>query len=363
MKSFRAQPVIIEEAGQLDEPNSLNAFVRSYTSLRKVIWSGDPDQLPPTLLSYGLNEAALYRNTSQMERLTKTGVEVIPLDIQFRMDPQIAKFVSSEFYGSQITDHSSVFNRPGSLTFRNWVKDYAAKHGQPIENPASSFFISVNNTKVYRRTHATSPYNPAYIERTHDVVKHLLAHISGAVGRTDLRGLVHIAVACYYTEELALLKKWFHDLENLADIVDVVTIDSTQGWEWDVVVLSTTRPGGPFGLGFVADRKRQNVGLSRAKYGQVTIGHKDMGNPYGATVGTRGTRGGTGFTSWQSYWRYHFEELQCYLEVEGSFTHAAQALNVNPANYEEATGGRGRPTRVASGTTEWLCNMSSVAWR
>lgn len=40
MKGFRASRVIIEEAGQLDEPNSLNAFVRSYSTLRKVIWSG-----------------------------------------------------------------------------------------------------------------------------------------------------------------------------------------------------------------------------------------------------------------------------------------------------------------------------------
>lgn len=73
MKSFPAQRVIIEEAGQLNEPNSLNAFVRSYSTLRKVTWSGDPDQLPPTLLSYDLNEASLYRKTSQREPLVQMG--------------------------------------------------------------------------------------------------------------------------------------------------------------------------------------------------------------------------------------------------------------------------------------------------
>lgn len=40
LKSYRADRVIIEEAGQLDEPNSLNAFVRSYSTLKKVIWTG-----------------------------------------------------------------------------------------------------------------------------------------------------------------------------------------------------------------------------------------------------------------------------------------------------------------------------------
>ena len=44
-----------------------------------------------------------------------------------------------------------------------------------------------------------------------------------------------------------------------------------------LVILSTTRPDGRFGLGFVSDSNCMNVSLSRAKCGQVTMGHKDMG--------------------------------------------------------------------------------------
>jgi len=38
------------------------------------------------------------------------------------------------------------------------------------------------------------------------------------------------------------------------------------------------RPGGNFGLGFVADRKRQCVALSRARDGLVIIGDEKMGD-------------------------------------------------------------------------------------
>jgi len=48
-----------------------------------------------------------------------------------------------------------------------------------------------------------------------------------------LVGTVRIAVACYYTEELSLLKTRPCEIEHLADIVDVVKVDATQGWEWD----------------------------------------------------------------------------------------------------------------------------------
>jgi hypothetical protein len=83
MKSFRAHRVLIEEAAQLDEPSCLNTFVRSYKTLRKVIWSGDALRLSPTILSERLNEAAAYRRTSQMKRLMDTGVDFITLEVQF----------------------------------------------------------------------------------------------------------------------------------------------------------------------------------------------------------------------------------------------------------------------------------------
>lgn len=303
----------------------------------------DPDQLPPTVLSANMNEAEANFRTSQMDRLAQTGVEVIELDQQFRMHSHIGDFISGEFYGNRVRNATGTDTAPECAMFRDWVKAYAAKHGKNIQTPANSFFISVEGTKIFRRKQATSSCNPAYIERAHDVVMDLLRHTARTKNVEhiqQLRGKCHIAMVCYYAEELALLKKWLHGVENLADIVDVVTVDSTQGWEWDFVILSTTRPGGSYGLGFVADRKRQNVALSRAKYGQVTIGHKNMGRRFATTEGQRGSVGGTGFAGWENYWKYHVNHLNCCLEVQGSIQQVLQALNVDQNNYEEVPEGR-----------------------
>ena len=59
------------------------------------------------------------------------------------------------------------------------------------------------------------------------------------------------------------------------DLVTVATVDSFQGQEYDVVVVSAVRgsAGGAGGAGFLADRPRLNVLLTRARMGLVIIGH------------------------------------------------------------------------------------------
>ena len=45
---FGALREVSEEVGQLEEPSFMNAFVRSVSTLRKVVLGGIPEQLPRT---------------------------------------------------------------------------------------------------------------------------------------------------------------------------------------------------------------------------------------------------------------------------------------------------------------------------
>jgi superfamily I DNA and/or RNA helicase len=63
-------------------------------------------------------------------------------------------------------------------------------------------------------------------------------------------------------------------------LVDVITVDSMQGREADVVVLSCVRTGD--NIGFLKDHKRLNVALSRAKEILYIVGDHDTLKAYGS---------------------------------------------------------------------------------
>ena len=70
-----------------------------------------------------------------------------------------------------------------------------------------------------------------------------------------------VAVITTYTGQVALVRS------RTGGVVDVYTVDKSQGQERDVIILSMVRSNAKGHLGFITDRRRINVALTRAKDG------------------------------------------------------------------------------------------------
>ena len=83
---------LVDEAGQATEP----AILPVANSCKRLCLVGDQEQLSPSS-----NEVLMQR--SLLERLSSTyGFEIVMLEIQYRMLPEIAAWPSYYFYGEQL---------------------------------------------------------------------------------------------------------------------------------------------------------------------------------------------------------------------------------------------------------------------
>ncbi|KAF3481353.1 uncharacterized protein GIQ15_04112 [Arthroderma uncinatum] len=260
LRGFKPAIVIVDEASQLTEATCLNGIVKYYSSLEKVVLSGDAAQLPPTVTSFNRNEFYESDKLSLFERLLKTGVPGVALRTQYRMHPDISAFVNTTFYNDKLIDGPRVVRPDASLFSDHMQKTYKTSSG-------ASFFLSVSGSTVWKRKNGSSVFNPEYITA-------IAALVSGLVNDQKCPQ-EDILILTYYSEELYVLKRFINQTLRFSGIL-IQSVDASQGNENSIVIVSTTRPGRDYGLGFVADLQRQCVALSRAKNGLVIVGNKMM---------------------------------------------------------------------------------------
>lgn len=250
--SMKFDQVIIDEACQCVE---LSAIIPLRYGCKKCIMVGDPNQLPPTVLSqkaasYNYEESLFVR----MQRRHPNSVYL--LDVQYRMHPDISKFPSAQFYNSKLTDGSGMLQKNS----RPWHNEYPFT---PYR-----FFDIVSRHLQSERTKSFFNYSEA------QVALELVQKLMDILPTNQFKG--RIGIISPYKEQIRTLRDVFikkYGSTILAEI-DFNTVDGFQGQEKEIIIMSCVRASETGSVGFLSDVRRMNVALTRARTTLWILGNK-----------------------------------------------------------------------------------------
>jgi superfamily I DNA and/or RNA helicase len=239
--------VVIDEACQSTEPGCWAPLGWG----DRLVLAGDHCQLPPTVLS---NEAQRRGfGVSLQERLVAHFGERITrrLDVQYRMHEQIMTFSSGEFYSGSLTAHESV---AGHL-----LCDLPGVAQTPLTTCPVTFIDTAGASyDEEQEPDGDSRLNPQEASLAARKVRELLE--AGVAARD-------VAVIAPYSAQVRRLRQLLVDAG-----LEIDSVDGFQGREKEAVVLSLVRSNSEGEVGFLADVRRTNVALTRARRCLVVIG-------------------------------------------------------------------------------------------
>lgn len=239
LSGFDFPYVLIDEAVQCTEPLSLIPLM--YNS-EKLILIGDHKQLGPIILDKAVEKAG-YK-LSLFERMIKLGYVPFLLNVQYRMHPMLSEWPSNNFYN-------------GSL--RNGVHNNARPNKTKLPFP-TFFYVCYGKEEI--SSSGTSFLNQIEGSYCESIVKELI--LSGVKEK-------QIGIITPYEGQKAFLVNKLKDY-NTEDL-EISNVDAFQGREKDFIIVSLVRSNYYQGIGFVSDKKRLNVTLTRARYCCVIIGN------------------------------------------------------------------------------------------
>lgn len=251
LRGRKYRTAFIDEAGQALEPACWIPLLRC----QRTIFAGDHQQLPPTIKSH---EAA---RDGLAVTLFEKGIQKHPshsrmLSVQYRMHEAIMRFSSEYFYKGGLVAHESV--RSGLL--------------RPHESPVA--FIDTAGCGY------TEAQDPETLSRFNEEEAHLLIRqvekvIEDIGPEAWLTEGITMGIITPYRSQVDLLHKLAEQssvLEPLHKLVTINTVDAFQGQERDVIAISFVRSNEKSEVGFLADIRRTNVAMTRARKKLIMVG-------------------------------------------------------------------------------------------
>ncbi|TWU34952.1 AAA domain-containing protein [Novipirellula artificiosorum] len=239
--------VVVDEACQCTQPSVWQAVLRA----DRIIFAGDHCQLPPTVLSDEAAKAGM--RDSLMQRLVQREGESVfrRLIVQYRMHQSIMQFSSETFYQGTLQADASVRSHrlcdlPGVIETDSTTT--------PIE------FIDTAGAEFDEQLEpdGESKLNP----KEANLIIRLIRELLEAGVEAD-----QIAVIAPYAAQVRTIRSRM----ELPDL-EIDTVDGFQGREKEAVLLTMVRSNDRGEIGFLADTRRTNVAMTRARRKLIMVG-------------------------------------------------------------------------------------------
>jgi ATP-dependent RNA/DNA helicase IGHMBP2 len=251
LRGRKYKTVFIDEAGQALEPACWIPLLRAH----RVVFAGDHQQLPPTIKSIEAARQGLSKT------LFEKGIEKHPycasmLTVQYRMHEAIMQFSSAYFYHNKLEAHDSV------------RKHLLRPHIQPVDfiDTAGCGFNEVQDPETLSRR------NSEEAQLLLSVVERLIDDVGI---ESWLNERITLGVITPYSAQVEQLQKLFDGstkVASLGKLIAINTVDAFQGQERDVVAISFVRSNDRSEVGFLADIRRTNVAMTRARKKLLLVG-------------------------------------------------------------------------------------------
>jgi ATP-dependent RNA/DNA helicase IGHMBP2 len=240
--------VIIDEAGQAMEPACWIPILKT----QKLILAGDHCQLPPTIKSHEAAKKGL--ELTLLEKCVALHPNAVTLlQEQYRMHQHIMQYSSNTFYDSKLianatVQHHLLFEHDTPFTF--------------IDTAGCGFDEVVNGNQINNKEEASLLF------------KHLVSYIE-TFQLQKIQPTPSIAIISPYKQQVVALQEYLlhvPELQAYLPSIKINTIDSFQGQEKDIIYISLVRSNSENNIGFLADIRRMNVAMTRARKKLVIVG-------------------------------------------------------------------------------------------
>ncbi|XP_018312507.1 titin homolog [Mycetomoellerius zeteki] len=243
----RISVCIVDEATQSCEAETLIPLMLGVNTLVLV---GDPNQLPATILSQRAKKLGLDQSVfSRMQNVfaSQSNSPIIMLDTQYRMEYAISYWPNKYFYGGKLKNAADYRMKFPFHTYRVLDHTFTQNYDKFSNTTEAEFVANIIYTMLkFAKWESTS-------------------------------AIITLGVLTPYNNQRTLiLNKINEKISPVPDDIkkkisfEVNTVDGFQGQERDVIIMSCVRSSG---IGFLSDKQRLCVALTRAKHSLILCGN------------------------------------------------------------------------------------------